>query len=93
MKCPARGKGKLSLRTVGRSKRAKKLGSKSVSLKAGKTKTVKIKLSKTAKRLLKRHKGSLRAHTTLSFKRSSLSALRTIRRSENLTILAPKWRR
>jgi hypothetical protein len=93
VKCPATGKGKLSLRTVGRSKRAKKLGSKSVSLKSGKAKTVKIKLSKTAKRLLKRHKGSLRAHATLSFKRSGITAARVFKRSENLTVMAAKWRR
>jgi hypothetical protein len=92
VKCPNTGKGKVSLRTVGRAKRASKIGSKSVSLKAGKRKTVKIKLTKKAKRLLKRHKGSLRAHATISLK-GSATASRRIKKSDNLTILAPKWRR
>jgi Ca2+-binding RTX toxin-like protein len=90
--CPTSGKAKLRLRTVGRAKRAKSLGaSKTVRLRAGRVKTVKVKLKKRAKRLLKRHKGSLRAHGTISLKRATAS--KAIRRSQNLTILAAKWRR
>ena len=90
LSCASGGKGRLTLRTVGRAKRATKLGSASLSLKAGKKKTVKVKLSKKAIRLLKRHKGSLRAHVTVSLKGASASSAK---RSENLTIVAPKWRR
>jgi hypothetical protein len=88
--CATGGKGTLSLRTVGRAKRASRLGRASVSLKAGKKKTVKVKLTRKALRLLKRHKGSLRAHATLSLKGATASS---VKRSENLTIMAPRWRR
>ncbi len=91
--CPRGGKGTLKLRTVGKAKRAKKVGSKRVTLKAGKRKTVTVKLTKTAKRLLKRHKGSLRAHATVSVKTASASTSRGSKRSQNLTIMAPRWRR
>jgi Ca2+-binding RTX toxin-like protein len=88
--CATGGKGTLSLRTVGRAKRATKLGRASVSLKAGKKKSVKVKLTRKALRLLKRHRGSLRAHATLSLKGATASS---VKRSENLTIMAPRWRR
>jgi hypothetical protein len=90
--CRRAGKASLRLRTVGRAKRASKLGSKSVQLRAGKRKTVKIKLTGKAKRLLRSHKGSLRAHTTVSFK-GGARASRALKRSKNLTIVAPRWRR
>ncbi len=93
VRCPRGGKGTLKLRTVGKAKRAKKVGSKRVTLKAGKRKTVTVKLTKTAKRLLKRHKGSLRAHATVSVKTASASTSRGSKRSQNLTIMAPRWRR
>jgi Ca2+-binding RTX toxin-like protein len=90
VKCPLGGKAKLSLRTVGKAKRAKKLGSKSFKMKAGKRKTVRIKLSGKARRLVKKKK-ALRAHATVTVKAAVAS--RTAKRSENLTIVAPKGRK
>lgn len=87
VRCPKGGKATLSLRTVGKAKRAKKLGKKSFTLKAGKSKTVKIKLSSTARRLVKKKK-SLRAHATVTVKGAVASS--AAKRSENLTIMAPK---
>jgi Ca2+-binding RTX toxin-like protein len=91
VRCPRAGRATLQLRTVGKTKRAKRLGSKSVRLRAGKRATVSVKLTKAAKRLLKRHKGSLRAHATVTVRGST--AARAAKRSENLTIMAPRWRR
>ena len=90
VKCPIGGKAKLSLRTVGKAKRAKKLGSKSFTMKAGKRKTVRVKLSGKARRLVKKKK-ALRAHATVSVRAAVAS--RTAKRSENLTIVAPKGRK
>jgi hypothetical protein len=39
---------------------------------------------------LKRHRGSLRAHATISLKAATASAGK---HSENLTIIAAKWRK
>jgi Ca2+-binding RTX toxin-like protein len=87
VKCPTGGKATLALRTVGKAKRAKKLGSKAFTLKAGKRTTVKIKLSGAARRLVKKNQ-SLRAHATVTVKGAVASS--AAKRSENLTIMAPK---
>jgi Ca2+-binding RTX toxin-like protein len=91
--CPTAGKATLALRTVGKAKKAKKLGSKSFTLKAGKTKTVRVKLSGQARRLVKKRK-ALRAHATVSVTGGVASSSTTkAKRSENLTIVAPKGRK
>jgi Ca2+-binding RTX toxin-like protein len=92
VRCPAGGKATLSLRTVGRAKKAKKLGSKRFTLKAGKRKTVRIKLSGRARRLVKKKK-TLRAHATVLVKGAVASSRVKAKRSENLTIVAPKGRK
>jgi hypothetical protein len=60
-------------------------------LKAGKRKTVTVKLSSKARRLLKRHQGALRAHATLALKTAATAS--SVKRSENLTILASTRKR
>jgi Ca2+-binding RTX toxin-like protein len=91
VRCARAGRATVRLRTVGKARRAKKVGSKSLRLRAGKRTTVSVKLTRTAKRLLKRHKGSLRTHATVSVRGST--AARATKRSANLTIMAPRWRR
>jgi Ca2+-binding RTX toxin-like protein len=92
VRCPAGGRATLSLRTVGRAKKAKKLGSKRFTLKAGKRKTVMIKLNSRARRIVKKKK-TLRAHATVSVKGAVASSAVKAKRSENLTIVAPKGRK
>jgi Ca2+-binding RTX toxin-like protein len=93
--CPTAGKGKLTLQTAGAYKAKKtrkkvKLGSKSFSVKAGKAKTVKLKLSKKARRLVRKNK-HLRARATLTVK--GASAAKATKRTKTLTIRAPKKKR
>jgi Ca2+-binding RTX toxin-like protein len=93
--CPSAGKGKLTLQTSGAYKAKKtrkklKLGSKSFSVKAGKATTVKVKLSKKARRLVKKNK-RLRARATLTVK--GAKAAKATKRTKTLTIKAPKKKR
>jgi len=76
--CPVAAKGTLTLQTAGAYKAAKKtrkkvrLGRKSFSLKAGKSKTLSVKLSKKARRLVKRNK-KLRARAIVAVKGSKVA--------------------
>jgi Ca2+-binding RTX toxin-like protein len=91
--CLASVKATLTLQTAGAYKAAKKtrkkvkLGRKKFSLKAGRSKTVKVKLSKKARRLVKRNK-KLRAKATISAKRAATA--KATKRSKKLMIKAPK---
>jgi Ca2+-binding RTX toxin-like protein len=93
--CPRAGKGTLVLQTAGayratkkkKSRKKLRLGKKSFSAKAGKATTVKLKLSKKARRIVQRNK-RLRARATLSLKPASMS--KTFKRARTLTIKAPK---
>lgn len=91
--CPVTGKGTLTLATTGAYKAAKKtrkkvsLGRKSFKLKAGKSKTIKVKLSKKARRLVKKNK-RLKTRATVSVKPASAS--KASKRAKTLTIKAPK---
>jgi hypothetical protein len=91
--CPTAARGTLTLQTAGAYKAAKKtkkkvtLGRKSFSLKAGKSSTLSIKLSKKAKRLI-RHNKRLRARAILSVKGSN--GAKASKSSKTLTIRAPK---
>jgi Ca2+-binding RTX toxin-like protein len=92
--CPSVAKGTLTLQTAGAYKSAKKkkvtLGRKSFSLTAGKSKTLSIKLSKKAKRLVKRNK-RLRVRAVLSIKGASSAKASKV--TKTLTIRAPKRKR
>jgi Ca2+-binding RTX toxin-like protein len=94
--CLASAKGTLTLKTVGAYKAAKKtrkkvvLGRKKFSLKAGRSAMVKVRLSKKARRLVKRNK-KLHVRATISAKRSATA--RATNRSKSLTIKAPKRKR
>jgi len=92
--CLASVKGSLLLRTNGaykagkkKSRKKVKLGSKKFSLKAGRSATLKIKISKKAQRIVKRNK-KLRVRATVSAKRAS--SAKATKRAQSLTITAPK---
>jgi hypothetical protein len=81
--CPVAAKGKLRLTGGGTT-----LGSKSFSLKAGKSKTVKVKLSKKGRSIVK-HKKRLKASATVKLRGKGAVKSSTKR----LTIRAPKGKR
>jgi Ca2+-binding RTX toxin-like protein len=94
--CLASVKGTVTLRTTGaykavkksaKTKKKVKLGSKKFSLKAGRSKTVKVKLSKKGRQLVQRNR-KLRVRATISAKRTSKA--KATKRAKNLTIKAPK---
>jgi Ca2+-binding RTX toxin-like protein len=91
--CPVAAKGTLTLQTAGAYKAAKKtrkkvkLGRKSFSLKAGKSKTLSVKLTKKARRLVKRNK-RLHARAIVSVKKKA--GAKASKSSKTLTIKAPK---
>jgi Ca2+-binding RTX toxin-like protein len=93
--CLASVKGMLTLQTAGAYKAAKtkkkvRLGRKKFSLKAGRSKTVNVKLSKKARRIVKRNK-KLRVRATISAKRAAKA--KATKRAKTLMIKAPKGKR
>ena len=86
-------KGTLTLQTAGAYKAAKKtkkkvrLGRKSFSLKAGKSKTLSVKLTKKARRLVKRNK---RLHARAIVRTKKKAGAKASKSSRTLTIRAPK---
>lgn len=94
--CPVAGKGTVTLQTAGAYKAAKKtrkkvtLGRTSFSLKAGRSTTVKVKLSKKARRLVKKNR---RLHVRATVAVKARSASNTTRRSKTLTLRAAKGKK